>query len=81
MEGTYKPRPETGKLQSRQEKEAAERTRQRKLRTRRPILIGSVKEPDLARPRSKLLRRLNQALDHDRGRALFDLPLRSAESP
>ena len=56
---------------------SAERTRERKLRTRRLILIGSVVEKDIDLPNSALLQRLDQVLDRDRDRALFDLPPRS----
>ena len=52
--------------------EAAERSRERKRRTRRLILIGSLFEKDLADPSSNLRERLDRALESNRDRALFD---------
>ena len=57
--------------------EGLERTRDRKRRTRKLILIGSVCEQDLNLPNSPLRERLDRALDRDQDRALFDLPPRS----
>ena len=57
--------------------EGLERTRDRKRRTRRLILIGSVVEKDLADPNSDLRERLDRALEKNQDRALFDLPPRS----
>ena len=61
--------------------EGLERTRDRKRRTRRLILIGSVVEKDLADPNSDLRQRLDQALEKPKDRALFDLPSRSVSGP
>ena len=63
-------RAKKGRLQ------AAERTRERKRRTRRLILIGSLFEKDLADPNSPLRQRLDRALQKPQDRALFDLPPR-----
>ena len=57
--------------------EGLERTRDRKRRTRRLILIGSVVEKDLDLPNSALLKRVDRALEKKQDRALFDLPPRS----
>ena len=57
--------------------EGLERTRDRKRRTRRLILIGSVVEKDLVDPNSPLRERLDRALEKNQDRALFDLPPRS----
>ena len=57
--------------------EGLERTRDRKRRTRRLILIGSVVEKDLDQPNSPLRERLDRALEKNQDRALFDLPPRS----
>ena len=57
--------------------EGLERTRDRKRHTRRLILIGSVFEKDLVDPNSPLRERLDQALEKNQDRALFDLPPRS----
>ena len=57
--------------------EGLERTRERKRRTRRLILIGSVFEKDLADPSSPLRERLDRALEKPQDRALFDLPPRT----
>ena len=54
--------------------EGLERTRDRKRRTRRLILIGSVVEKDLADPNSDLRQRLDQALEKPKDRALFRSP-------
>lgn len=54
--------------------EAAERTRERKRRTRRLILIGSLFEKDHADPNSPIRERLDRALEKPQDRALFDLP-------
>ena len=56
--------------------EGLERTRDRKRRTRRLILIGSVVEKDLVDPNSPLRERLDRALERKQDRALFDLPPR-----
>ena len=56
--------------------EGLERTRDRKRRTRRLILIGSVMEKDLDQPNSDLRQRLDLALKKNQDRALFDLPPR-----
>lgn len=56
--------------------EGLERTRERKRRTRRLILIGSLFEKDLADPNSPLRERLDRALDKPQDRELFDLPPR-----
>ena len=56
--------------------EAAERTRERKRRTRRLILIGSLFEKDRADPNPPIQERLDRALEKPQDRALFDLPPR-----
>ena len=50
-------------------------SQQRKLRTRRLIVLGSLMEKEI--PSADLLSKLDRALDRDQDRALFGLPPRS----
>ena len=53
-------------------------SQKRKLRTRRLIVLGGLMEKEV--PSATLLDKLDQALDRDQDRALFDLPPKSPAS-